>query len=508
MLTGLRALDLRNIVLLSSIAALTVSFAWIGFIGSDDASYASAASAWLYEFPFVGSSHWALRHPLVIPTALSFLLFGKSEFSLILPTLTYLFGLLMLTYVFLSIIENRRLAVFTTVVVCTTPLIALTSTTASADIVELFYVMLSFWLFYKAIHTENPHGWLLASGFAAGFAWLTRETTAGLLIFYGLLFFVGFGVKRRLYWLMAIGFWLVGGAEVFYLTIFTGDPLYRLKVDYLIGAMSRPEWVETGLDQAGNLVVHPLLDPFLLILANQEFGLLYYVAIPASFRLCFSRTVPGDLQRLARLLALLGVVWFAFVSVNAGTLYLLPRYIAVTTYVAAVLAATWIYQLIRTGRRRGAIVISAALIAANFLGIYVDNKDFFFPERTLIALASKSNEPIYTDPNTLMRASFLLKTKGLRDRVIAAPPPTGSLYLYVPRNVKKGAAGLHRFDTEDYLPKQSWVQESRAELDRKWSGVLIEWLGLLDALPPEIARRLNRPEPPILSYRVVADKRE
>lgn len=500
----LKVLDLCNIFLVVSVTAITVLFAWTGFLGSDDASYASAATAWLNEFPFVGSSHWALRHPLVIPIALSFRLFGPSEFSLILPTLVYFFGLVGITYIFFVTILNRRLAIIAAIILSTTPLFALNATTASADIVELFYVMLSFWLFYQATLVRRPHYWLLASGIAAGFAWITRETTAGLIIFYGLLFIVGFGVKRGLYWMMGLGFWFVVGAELIYLTIVTGDPLHRIKVD-LYAAPIRPSWTGIGLDTAGNLVVHPLVDPLLLLLANQEFALLYYLALPAGLWLCFSGTVATELQRLARLLALLGMTWMIFVGANSGALYLLPRYVAVTTYAADMLVAIWIYCLLWPTMRRSAIFAAAALILANFLGIYVDNRNFFFPERTLIALAAKVTEPVYTDPNTSLRADFLLRTKGLRDSVIAVPPPIGSLYLHVPRNVAKRRAGKFSFDTENFTPRRYWVEEFRADLGRKWSGVIIEWLGLADVLPAEIVRRLDRPEPPVLGYRVVAD---
>ena len=95
----------------------------------------------------------------------------------------------------------------------TTPLFVVYATFAQTVVVEALFCLISFWLFYSATRSPRP-GWLMfASGVAAGLGFLTRETTGALLLFYGVLFFVGFGMRRRYYWIMALGFLLTGNRD-------------------------------------------------------------------------------------------------------------------------------------------------------------------------------------------------------------------------------------------------------------------------------------------------------
>ena len=38
--------------------------------------------------------------------------------------------------------------------------------------------------------------------------------------------------------------------------------------------------IDRGIDLAGNVIIHSIVDPLLVILANQEFVLLFRIAIP------------------------------------------------------------------------------------------------------------------------------------------------------------------------------------------------------------------------------------
>ena len=41
----------------------------VGFQASDDINYLVGALGWLNSFPYVGNSHWTLRHTITLPTA-------------------------------------------------------------------------------------------------------------------------------------------------------------------------------------------------------------------------------------------------------------------------------------------------------------------------------------------------------------------------------------------------------------------------------------------------------
>ena len=50
--------------------ALLLAFAWVGFLASDDVTYARGAYGWMEHFPYVGG-HGTIRYPITIPMALS-----------------------------------------------------------------------------------------------------------------------------------------------------------------------------------------------------------------------------------------------------------------------------------------------------------------------------------------------------------------------------------------------------------------------------------------------------
>ena len=87
-----------HVTLLVALVGFTSWLGYTGFIASDDWSYSEAAIGWLDHFPYVGTNHWGLRHAVVLPVALSFLLSGINEVSMILPTRVYLVLLVLLTY--------------------------------------------------------------------------------------------------------------------------------------------------------------------------------------------------------------------------------------------------------------------------------------------------------------------------------------------------------------------------------------------------------------------------
>ena len=84
----------RGLWIALALFVLLTALAWVGFIASDDVTYARGAYGWIEHFPFVGG-HGTIRYPITIPMALSFLTFGGNEFAMVLPALLYLIGSVM-----------------------------------------------------------------------------------------------------------------------------------------------------------------------------------------------------------------------------------------------------------------------------------------------------------------------------------------------------------------------------------------------------------------------------
>jgi 4-amino-4-deoxy-L-arabinose transferase-like glycosyltransferase len=487
------------IVLVMGIGIL--SLAWVGYVGSDDHSYAQGAIAWLKNFPYVGDDHWTLRHPVVVPIAASLAIFGFHELSLGLPSAILFLALLVTNYHYLRRFIDARFALLTSLFMATTPLFAVQATFPQTTIVETLAVSLSFWLFYSAIRCDEPAWRMFASGVAAAFGLLTRETTAGILIFYGILFLIGCGVPRRYFVMMGLGLILIVGMEVAYFGILTGDPLYRYRIDLFHDSVDRVgetrAAVSSGstLNVEGNLSVSPFLEPVVALLMNQEFGLLFWAFIPAAIWACRAKTIPIEDRRLLQLLSGMGLVWMAFISLNISVLYVVPRYYAVSTWAAVIIIAYWLHHLLITRKLKIAILTGIILLMANLLCIYVENKDPLFAERVLVKYVVQHDGVVYTDPMTMIRAQLLLDFEGASGRVLSDPAPGNALFFSNMKNVERCKRSTYRckWSWEQYLPKENWIELTRIEPKRKLSGILLSWIGLEKSIPGAIFNRLDRP---------------
>ena len=66
----------------------------------------------------------------------------------------------------------------------------------------------------------------------------------------------------------------------------TGDPLYRFNI-----SLHHNSTIDRSVDLAGNVIVHPFIDPLLVLLINQEFMLLLPIAVPLGAWLCFGKSI-------------------------------------------------------------------------------------------------------------------------------------------------------------------------------------------------------------------------
>ena len=117
--------------------ALLVAWGWVGFLGSDDVTFAIGGYGWLEDFPFVGG-HGTIRYPITIPIALSFLTLGEHAFAMVLPSLLYMVGFLILTWMAVKRAGDGWLAFGALAALITCPLLVIQSSIASVDIVEMF----------------------------------------------------------------------------------------------------------------------------------------------------------------------------------------------------------------------------------------------------------------------------------------------------------------------------------------------------------------------------------
>jgi len=487
-----------------------LSAAWVGYVGSDDHSYARGALGWLGQFPdpYVGDDHWTLRHPVVVPIAISLALFGLREVSLGLPSALMFLLFLAINYFYLHRFFDRNVALLSAVMLATTPLFAVQATFPQDVIVQVLAVSSSFWFFYSAARSENRMWLMFAAGLTSGVGWLTLETTAGLLLFYAILFLVGFGVPRRYYWIIAVGFILIVGAEIGYFTAFTGDPLYRYRIDLHHDVVDRAGDVAaarqsgTVFDLEGNLSVGVFLQPVAALLLNQEFGLLFWLWAPASIWL-YKQMIPAEERRLILLLNSLLGVWILFISLNASVLWVVPRYYSIASWASVIVLAYSVRSFFEWSPRL-ATFMCVGWLATNLLCIYVENKTPLFAERALVAHVLKHRVVIYADPMTVTRAKLLLEFEGVEKLVVSAPAPKGAMAYVNLKNIERcKRLGLRcTWSWDNYIPKEDWTVVERMEPKTRLIGGFLNILRVEKLIPIEILNRINGHTDGAALYRV------
>lgn len=500
----------------AGLAVLLALLQWrffVGFQASDDANYLRGAMGWLDHVPYVGDTHWTLRHTLTLPAALSVSSLGLSLFSLGLTTLVYFFGFLAVQVWGLHRHLGFAAAACFGLFAITTTGMVVNATYLAPDVSELFFVGATFWLLMRALRPTadgqvgTPGLWL-AAGLLAGLAWSNRQTAAGALLACGVIAaMAGPSARRRIPWAV-LGFVLIVGSEWLFLTVMTGDPLYRLNVDLHHDPVNRTAEVQRvaasggWIDKEGNLSVHLLLDPVLALFVSQKYGLLFWTGLFAAWRAW--QLPPGaERQLLMRLLGL-GALAYVFVAANPK-LYLVPRYLLVPAWVAAILTAWWVAQLWAQRRRALATGVTIAVVGVNLLCLSVENTQPRAIEQALVAwVKAHPEQPVHTDIETYERAATFFDIAGVsRKTVSSAPATSGDRVFYSAVRVEQCAGQPRcRAQAAAFRPQANWVAVETLRGPSKPVGQLLQALHLAPLLPPDIARRVVAPSYEVTLYDV------
>jgi 4-amino-4-deoxy-L-arabinose transferase-like glycosyltransferase len=492
-----------------ALAAALVALNWVGYDGADDRSYALGAEAWLRHFPAVGADHWATRHTVVLPVALSLAIFGRHEFALAVPSVLYFFGFLFVNHHYASRFLGARAGTMLTMLLAVTPAFVVQASYINIDIAEAFFASLSFWLFIAGTE-EGRASRLFWSGAAAGLSFLTRETSAVLPLFFAVCFLLDKAPARRNYLYLALGFIAPIGLEMIYFGVTTGDLLHRYRMDAHHDTVSRAQELKhtanTGaaLDRQGNLSVSVWADPFLMLFASQKFGLLFWLAIPAAVWAFRTRALAAVESLVVRRAARLMLLWIAFLSLAFPILYLVPRYYIVAAWAGVLLIAYTADVLLPGARRRAVIAAIAALVAVNALSLYVENTNPRFAERALVGwLRQNPGTVVRVDPDMARRSDILLSFAGLDGRAVAGAPQAGDLFVYSPRNLELcKEQGLCKPKLHLYDPKPGWEKIAAVNGSPRAIGSVLRALHVARLIPAQVMQKLETPAPGITIYRV------
>ena len=417
-------------------AATTVLINPLGYFGGnwDDGRYIEAALDWARSGPQLGANHWALRWPVVLPAAL----LVPDRAALMVPPLLAYAALIGFNFWAARRFFGTTAAVVACAALITTPEIALWATRINPDIPELLFWSIALWSL--ALGGEGQRGWLVLSGVAAGLAWATRETSAGLLLLMAIAFLTGTGPPRTAYVWIAAGFTAVALPEMVILWNASGDPLYRLHVDLnhiRIASNDIAGKIVNGQDAplnpnvmqrwsgGGPLRGHWLIDPWANLFLNVKLGLDFVLAMLALVVIRLLK--PETNWRPARILivvALCNIITVLYIAAADPK----PRMFMPAT-LSMCLIFGWAVARVPLQRVRVAVisVLAIKLIATLIL---VDLKASFARAHDVATVAHQSvGEPVYMDRWTISHLD--LAPPALLNRLHHGVAPVGGLQMTV-----------------------------------------------------------------------------
>ncbi|MEK7266447.1 MAG: glycosyltransferase family 39 protein [Pseudomonadota bacterium] len=469
-------------LVVAAIFVASVAFYWHGFGPMGDAErYVAAALNWRDNGPFLGETHWALRHLFVLPMATIFALFGSSEFAATVPNILYAAGLVGITFVFGRKYLGAREGTIAAILIATSAFFVSRPMQIGVYGAEIFFAALASWLYVAAQYERRRIAYLVTAGAVAGLAWTIREQTLSLVVAFGLLSLLGRRQVVFSLFAIGIGFGSVLLAEWLLYGFTAGDPFYRYRIDLHHRSTG---WAT--LDSSKDTWFAKLTRPFKDLSTDPATTPVFLIAVASAALLArgWRRVLVAKRSTLAIFAVISAVA--AIISAYAFDLAL-PRYYPILPYFICLLLSVAIVALgQRFGKPVAVLVVTLAMFA-NAAGDDFGNYNEYAEARALARYALTSDEPIYTDPLTASRTRYLLRLADVpRERISALirseeDYPIGALYFKAsPVSARLGF----------------WCAIERLEVrPDNWTHSAIRFLKIDEALGGSIARIAAKPSP-------------
>jgi len=455
------------LVVVAAIVALWVG--WVGFIASDDSLYFAGAERWLTDPPFPGDTHWSTRFPLTLTFAGVLAVAGQGFAAFAITAILFYVILIAVVGTFAAQVGGARVGWIAALLTATLPVVVSHASTVSVDLLEASALLIGAMLLGSARDDRAGLRRGVAAGVAFGVAILCRETSVLPLVALGPLFLLGRPVPRRVLIASGVGLAIVLGGEALFQYAMTGDPLRRYTI-----AFHHDEHIDRAANREGNFLLHPVIDPLLVLLVNDDFGLLFWIAGIALWR--------GGLAKDARLIVIgaMALASFLLVAVLVNKLVLNPRYFLLPALVAVIVVAMWLDRL--SPRWRAGLL--ALLIGTNLLLMSVGNAHPRWQMEALVAAAqAHPAEVIAGDPVDVRRADLSMRFIG-QGNLAPAPAKPGGLLI-----------------TSD--PNAGQIVARYPSPPTRLGGIL-RALGVESFVPAPIARRMFAPSATVVLVRTPA----
>ncbi len=423
--------------------AATLCLFWTGVGVNDAEKYIRYAFRLLDGEPWLYENHWALRLLLVAPIAASFAAFGVSEFASTIPNILYAAALVAVTFLFARLHLGSTTATAIAALVASSSFLVVAQSEVAIIGPEILAGVIACWLFHEATTNETDIRSLAAAGFFAGLAFYCRESAIYLLLTFGLCLLVRKPLRLTAIAALLAGFALVAGVELLVYAALTGDPFYRLAIDFghrggegfyglpdegpqnpLIARLTLPLYY---------LLTAPAVTPFVVIAAT-------LFAVPRFRRRLFD----AKHRRVVGLFIIAAAANFLVSAYGANLKG--PDYYPMLGYAALLVIGVFIGGLFEAGaartraERTGAALLAGAILL-NWATADFRRYDEFAEARRLADHITQIGEAVVTDPTTAARTRLMLRLRGAdrptADRLArslkeAPQPPCGPIYSATP----------------------------------------------------------------------------
>jgi 4-amino-4-deoxy-L-arabinose transferase-like glycosyltransferase len=456
-------------LLLAVLTAAALWLGWIGFIASDDSLYYDGAMRWVTHPPFAGDTHWSTRFPLTLTFACVLAVTGQGFGAFAVTAVLFYVAIVAVTGIYAAKVGGQRAGWIAAVLTATLPVIVSHATTVSVDLLEASALLLGAML----LSGTTAIGRGVAAGACFGIAVLCRETSLLPILGLAPLFLLGRPVPRRVLIASGIGFLLVIGGEALFQYAMTGDPLRRYTI-----AFHHDEHIDRAANREGNFLLHPVIDPFLVLLVNDDFGLLFWLA-GLGVALGALRGIAEQGSKRLIVLAAMALASFVLVAILYSKLVRNPRYFTLPALVAAIVVAVWLDRLASRWR----VLLLTGLVGSNLLLMSVGNAHPRWEMEALVDAARvHPTETVTGDENVVRRAALPLGFARQKNIAFGSPPPGG---LFVAR--------------EDQSPVGVVVRRYPSPPTRL--GGILRQVRLQSIVPDPFAQRMFAPSPPIVLVR-------
>ena len=203
---------------------------FVGFDWSDSPTYAWLANKMSSGNFNLGRDVFDFRVMMYFPIALFFKLFGVNTYTATVWSLITSLGSIFIIYKIGELIFNKRVALFSALLLSVFPIEIAYSTQLNPDVPFAFFIALSIFLFLKNEKSKKSYKlFYILIGILGGIAYLFKET--GMIVFFFFPVYIIYKRKIKLeYFLILIGLFVVLFIESIYGFLFLNDFFARYHI--------------------------------------------------------------------------------------------------------------------------------------------------------------------------------------------------------------------------------------------------------------------------------------